>query len=501
MLVEKLMGAFGKIPLEWLFKAKYQYPAFVFFLIISAYTLGFSPLPWFDEVFFADMTHSLLKHGGLYLKFAPVFNKTEVLFYGPVYFWVQYAIAKLAGLTVVSFRSVNFLSGLAFLFVFRKYCIQQSVSRAYSNLISLSIFIDPVFQYNIHSGRMDFLATVLAFIGFIILNSNDQKKPYNSIIAGFLLAAGFLTTPRIIFFLIPAMIFLLAGNRQKRIQVFIASAISLIPIAAWIGAKFGNPITYFQFFLANGTIASHIGPVSGSASLWRYHYYLFWYFLVLISLMIQIRNWYFKRQFNLQVLFLFGVMVLFHLLVVEKGPYSAMVIPFYAGFSLLVFRDLDSKSQNSKVISGLYKLNFLFLALIFLGKSSLIALNHAKTNEQVFENQLPKELLQGKKVVGSFEYFYLLNAIDCHFYGFQLGSIPQRIRFHFEEVDFDYLLLSVQENESHQFIEYQRAGKLIPVARIKMPDNSGSDFARALATRFHIYLPDYSAVLYKRIRN
>ena len=483
-------------------KRQVLFPIIGFFIFISLATLSFSPLPWFDEVFFADLSHSYLYKGGFYLKFSPIFNKTELLFYGPVYFWLQAGVAKLIGFQVFGFRLVNFVSGLIFLVLFRQFLNGLGIPKLMTTMVAVLLLSDPIIQSNLHSGRMDFLSIMLCMAGLMVFLAYTKKSQLALIpVSSVFFALGFLATPRILFFLVPVFLYLFIRFRKDHlIGLLLLVVCSTIPVFLWIFSRFGNPLVYINAFLANNAVASHIGPVRNSFSFFRYPQYIFWYALVIVSTILQFRFWILKKRFNLDAAFFLLVIIFFHFLVVEKGPYSAMVVPMYAGLALVTWLEIREMSIWKVFYQGIFFLNFFFFSGIFSLKMGIALANQSKTSEQKFLKLLPSDLLRGKKVVASFEYFYILNSLDCRYYGFQLGPIDRRIQFHFKEVDFDYLLLSKEEANCHQFIEYQRGGKLEKVCEINMPDGVGASFAQFATSQLHVIRPDYSGVLYKHIR-
>jgi hypothetical protein len=475
---------------------------FVSVVALSLFTLDFIPLPWFDEVFFADMTHSLNKFGGLYLRFSPYYYNEEILLYGPVYFWVQLVLAKALGLKVLIFRLLNFIAGFTFLLLFRNYLKESGHFDKNADLLWLILFLDPVMQFNLHSGRMDFMALILSFSGFLVfMLQKKTEKPLISVASGLLMASGFLTTPRILFFLIPAAIYLLVCFSNKYFRaLMIAFFAALVPVVIWIFYKFENPVAYIRYFSSVPIVAGHIGPLRGSASLWRYNYYFIWYLLIIFSLFIQTENWFRFRKLNREAVFFCSVILLFHFLVVEKGPYSAMIVPFYAGLSYLSWKDMDSRSSLFKIFPLIWRINLLFFFCIFLAKTGLGILNYSKTSEARLIERLPRSLLEGKKVVGSFEYYYIMNSLGCQFYGFQLGEVYHRKNFHFNNVDFDYLILTKQEAACHQMIEYSKGGRLEKIQSITMPETAGSRLAKELGAKLNLNVPDYSAEIFRNVR-
>lgn len=56
--------------------------------------MSFSPIAWFDEVYFASTTHSFMNGNGLSLELD---HCEPVLMYGPIYFLLTSSVMKLFG--------------------------------------------------------------------------------------------------------------------------------------------------------------------------------------------------------------------------------------------------------------------------------------------------------------------------------------------------------------------------------------------------------------------
>ena len=78
-------------------------------LLLNLFTLGISPLPWTDEVVFADIVNNYIQFGKLNLNVVPQFLNGEVYVYGPVYFIMQKFFIYAAFMTAYSFRLLNYL--------------------------------------------------------------------------------------------------------------------------------------------------------------------------------------------------------------------------------------------------------------------------------------------------------------------------------------------------------------------------------------------------------
>ena len=134
----------------------------VFFVMWIGYhlaTLSLSPLPWFDEVFYASISESFRYNGTLILSIAPDhLPGGEALSYGPVYFMLTAWVTDLIGFNIFSFRLANFAFGSAALVLFYQKFILNQARSATTLLCGAILFTDPLMHAGLHSGRMEGVA-------------------------------------------------------------------------------------------------------------------------------------------------------------------------------------------------------------------------------------------------------------------------------------------------------------------------------------------------------
>jgi 4-amino-4-deoxy-L-arabinose transferase-like glycosyltransferase len=140
---------------------------------------------------------------------SPNIFRSEILFYGPVYFFIQSFIIKHFGLDIVQFRMLNFLAGILLVLVFRVIMLYLTKNKGMANLLALLLLIDPIFVQNIHSGRMDMFATLAAIVGiWAYFRFSATKNSFFLYLLATLFSIGYLTTPRVLFIIIPLCSFL-----------------------------------------------------------------------------------------------------------------------------------------------------------------------------------------------------------------------------------------------------------------------------------------------------
>lgn len=282
-------------------------------------------LPWYDEVFFADITQSLIVNNSLTLNM--VIPPVEATIYGPVYFYAQKTIASLLAFGMWQFRILNLASGIALIIIFLIIAKRLSLSKIHICILIALIAFDPRFNFNMTSGRMDLFALSLFMGGWLIFLNSERRTYFLIIVSGIISSLSFLTTPRIgFYFLVYIPMFIIEYNESKeRNKTFIKYLIFgfsvSIPILIWIFHSFGNLTNYFDFIFHNPAIAGHYG-----SSIFPVKYQI-----PIIILWVFSGVYVFKSKVNLRnpVLIALFIFPVFHLIFIkEVGPYSAMMMPF-----------------------------------------------------------------------------------------------------------------------------------------------------------------------------
>ena len=91
-------------------------------LLFHLLSIAISPMPWFDEVCFADISNSLLEGNGFNLVLAPYLeHHGHVVSYGPIFFTIQAGSIWALGLNTLGARLPAFLFAIASFFLFRNF--------------------------------------------------------------------------------------------------------------------------------------------------------------------------------------------------------------------------------------------------------------------------------------------------------------------------------------------------------------------------------------------
>lgn len=370
-----------------------------------------SEMPWIDEVFFADITNSLIHDNNLSLNIMT--NPVHVITYGPVYFFIQKLLLSFLGFGMWQFRVINLVSGILLLFVLWIIAKKLNISKLNICILLTLLAFDSRFMFNMTSGRMDLFALLLFMTGWLLFYNNVKRTYLLVFLAGIISSMAYLTTPRIgFYFFIYVFTFVIelieSKTRIKIIQQYALFFLSiLLPIFMWIFYAYGNILKYFDFYFNTPVIASHLG---GSVSLPKYQ-------IPIIILWSLSGLFVFRLKSNIYnpVLVTIFLLPLFHLLFIkEVGPYSAMMMPFLF-LGIIVSINLFKKKLLS-IIPGLYALIF----LVFPVSSCFSDLASLEiTNPKSFQIFLQSQKITNSIVFADFKYYYFIAENNNRFITFE----------------------------------------------------------------------------------
>lgn len=466
----------------------------VLYFMYHFYTLGISPMPWMDEILFHALSRGYHIHDKL-LPLAQPFaaDQHPVVQYGPVYFWLGSKMIAIFGNGQVYFRMLSFASGLIFIFVAWHF-IKRNFSGRLTYLVLCIFILDPVLNASMHGGRMDLLAAAFAFGSMVMMLRINPSEPNNlwKVIGSALLgAAGCLTTPRAAILFIPLAFNFLSRwfsnpwKKELKIQVLWGITFSIFPLI-WVLFSFdGNQIELGSYnpFWSNLFFENE----------WRK------YPMTLVVLMLlpflslaMVLHGKFNEMKPEVLLSLIGIAG-FLLLVFENGAYYVMVLPFF--YRLLILLSTSSSVWFHKILLGAF---LTFNAGVFLYKGGFVLLTKEERKMDIASEFVRQNIPPGSKVIGD-EYFYfpvVENGSDFQFINW-FKDAGQREKYHREQYDYDYILISDMLIRKSGYLLPYYAGKsrlekidVLPPPPIKQLPFPYSTRAREV----------YSGMLFKRVK-
>lgn len=430
---------------------------FFFALIIAAagwhlWSLPISPLPWYDETFFAAVTNSLMNGRGFQVEALYLVGRgKEMLLYGPVYFLLTGIPVKIFGLDIVPFRMVNLLFCGLTISVFYKLLRQLKIVPAVAMFMIVLTLFDVILIQNAHSGRMEMVALFFALSAFWYFFKIQQRPTTLAVVL--LALAGiltFLTTPRSMVLIFPLFGFAIvqrAMQKQWR-DVVLLIAIPVAVYLVWLFSTYGSIENFIDYYFSkteSGSVQpnrNYTGFMGGRFYVPFYQYPLVFVGLLSAGLLLA------KRKCVLATsLFLVSILT-YYIVVRDTGGYSVWVIfCFYALIAMAIQNVvLDSEKPKYKWLAVSFLIVLILVNFgIFAVKAATIVAGYSDRNPRPLNEWVSERVSPGDRVVGEDRYYYSCMRIGAVYkYIERPSSVDRRARKHAEIFKPDYLFVSTQ---------------------------------------------------------
>ena len=481
----------------------------VAFFTYHLLTLAISPLPWFDETFFASMTVSYNTTRELNLIAAPFAYNGELLIYGPVYFWITSFFTKIFGFNIIAFRLSGVIFGLLSIITFCK-VLNLSYPRKAAYLIILALTLDPLFNANMHSGRMDVVALFFALLSILVYQMAEAKSKRTSlwpfVLSGVIFATALLTTPRIGILLIAFGLCQLAKIRSvsnENLLRLAAFSVALVLIYfIWIFLSFGSVPSFIQYYTS---FSEYLGGG-------YYSYPIQQLPLLLITCLSVIAGVFMsgKRFFSPLVLLSIVSIMLFYSIVYDTGQYSVIIIPFqYAIVGSATVVLYDRLFKNSRRSLSILKFNFLAAILMvntsfFLLKVLTIYITSETRNPFYVSSFIKKYIPPKSKVLGDESHFYAVTTASSEFQYIHLFKEDlEREDYQRRIFNYDYIVWSDRlERDYPDLLDiYKNHSSIIKVASFRNNRNKNLRLAERALRSLNIPVDvSYNCIIYKRLK-
>ncbi len=400
-----------------------------FWILYHFITLSRSPLPYFDEAFFASITRSLQDEGLLMLKMStvPRFENEEVLFYGPVYFYIQLFITNIIGWGIFEFRLLSLLCGFGIVTVIMLIAKSLSIKRGGFITLFYILIFDPELNANMHSARMDSLALLTFLLGIYMFFFSRLKSLPSAFLAGLFLAVSLLTTPRIgfLFLILPVGFFIELYISQRKdskilkpkslpynilIKYIITLIIIIVPFLLWVILKAGGIEKYLSEFQNNPGLNVFI-KYFNVPKFYLLPAFGLYIIITLVALLFILRNRDESVSLNWRCVPLLIVPLIYIIFI--KGGYFVYAMPIlYLGVIYLVlniFKIEGLINKWSRKVFFLLVMGILFINLAIIGFKSLYLVEFWEArNPHFFETYFESKKINKQNILASHQYHYVV---------------------------------------------------------------------------------------------
>lgn len=485
-----------------------------FIIVLFVYhlvTLQISPLPWFDEAFFASITTSYSSSATYYLRIAPFAYGNELLLYGPIYFWITSWVTSVLEFSIFSFRLPGVLFGFLDLLVIYKIG-RLYIDRNFCSIIILALALDPLLNSNMNSGRMECAALFFILLSiYAYLNAIKESKAYSVrlflvFVSGLAFSMALLTTPRV------GVILLALGftqiydlvksfHWQKLLQLMLFAMALVSVYYIWILSAFGNAENFWRYY---SEFKEYIGGSLFNIPIQQIPLALITLVSIFIGAYIDYKL-FFSRLIVLSAL----SVLIFYITVHDTGTYSTLIIPFQyfiiGGFCYVVYDHSKQKRPSLFKITSLTPILLLlsFNTLFFTLKAITIYVTFETKNPKYINAFIKSNIPPGSKVIGDDLYFYSVHHANSDFQFINhFKSDFEREAYHRKVYKYDYILWSEQlaYNAPNVLKVYQENSNLVQVAAFNFNQNKHFPFLKTIQSIFKIPIErSYDCILYKRL--
>lgn len=439
--------------------AFFYYSIFAILAIWSIWSLPYSPLAWYDEVYYASTTHSLITGNGLSLE---LYNNEPVVAYGPIYFLLTGAVAKIFGFGIFQFRIVNlFFAFLAVIFL-GKVLDKLNVKKWLNYLLQILLLTDATFFSNSHSGRMEFVALFFVLSAYWFYLNKDMKPIYRAVWVSILLTLSVLTSTRAVIVCIPIAIAQLIQFIKSHSWSAVVPYI-LIPIilyGIWIYAALGSLSGFISYFtqqetgdLAKGSFVSTY--LKGNWLIRECHYPMIITSLFSIGYLIK------KKSLN-EILVPGLTILLYYILVFDTGHYGVYLLPFYM---IIIGIGVSAMCDNpNKATGAIYKSLLIVCLLVNVSliavKSFFVLAEREQRNPQMAANWFKENIPSGCKVAGDYAFYYAAIENGCQFKSITRGGVKSEVVLEdiLSNYQPDYIVLGKNNNKTEKLSLFRSSG-------------------------------------------
>ncbi len=479
----------------------------ILYVLYHIITLKYSPIPWFDEVVFADITPTFAKTGKFLedsRSISPITAQVNKA-YGPVYFMIQALVTNIFGMTIFSFRMTNLTFGLANLFLVYKICKSLKFNTQSIVFTILLIAFDPQFNQFLHSGRMDFVGLffyLCAYLAFINIKQYQNKNYLlKSVLTGFLLACAFLTNPRIMFgfgFFIFYFIYEIAVDKYKNrkpilFKNMVVLAVFVFIYGIWIFHQFGSVSNYIsETYTKSPLLQQHIGLADSS---FKFTYNFVIHAISILCVLMLVVN---KKLTNNAQLLLFALSGIVCFLIIVNGGfhgrYFGLIVPFtmilIVGTTVNVYNNIYSKFLAGGILS-------IFIAA-FLFKGAYLVASKDQRNPDTYDKIISSHIPDGASVAGDFQYYYMSRNHNWKYQCLSENGRQAEQEKYFKREKYEYFILNKRTEYQEFFKNIVMGDDYTLIAKIEYKGEK--TFLHQLVSKlpYRIY-SGYEGEIYKRI--
>jgi hypothetical protein len=500
-----------KVALNFLLNNKQFYIFLLLIVSLQICSLNIFMPPWFDEVVFADISRSVALNNKFLLNIHPLStNNSEVLFYGPIFFYLQAFSIKYFGLSAFLFRLPVYLSGVLSALVLGRIIFLITNSKIYERVFLLLFFTNFLICGSLSCGRMEmmallFVALSLSFFSKTYHKENSRWLLINGILSGLFFCLALLTTPRSSFlyllFFVPLLKLFAQGVKKKDLKfisvpIFHGFLSFGIPYLIWYKPHLGNAFEILNYIspAAKTQFSVNNSRIDLNSSIW------FLIDIVLLSIIL------FKKiKVPGYVYGFLAASLIFIKVVIPWSYHHGSIIPFLI-LTAVLFAFHIKKQTRISFASNFLMVVFCIQALFITAKYIIIWIDSPSRNGKALEQIVKQYIPQKSKVIGNYNYYYACINDSCDFRSIEdntdiatgkLVPVSKKIDYLMNTYPGEYII--VRNDETGVLQPFLDTKKFKKIANIHIPPGSQNFWERC---RTKLGLPQasfYNGFIFMRI--
>lgn len=456
-------------------------PIIYIILLFHLLTLSVSPMPWFDEVCFVDISYSLSQGNGFKLEIAPFLEHSEnIVHYGPVFFSIQAAFIKLLGLNVWTARIPGFVFAVLSCVVLIRLFEKTQVKLGHAGLLLLILF--PTVSSTLHNGRMEFVAIFfwLSSIYFIL-----QRNVGSVMISAILFVIMLLTTPRSLLFLFGTIFLFIWVWRYNLSGLFLNALLYgvVIFLGEWIWAvvSVGSLSAYLELLGSSSE-----GFVGGGFPFRTKDLPMLGILIAsILSLVIPNVRKQILQSEKANLLFFSMIIILSYVLLVkETGPYLV-----YMAIPVILLSSVLKEFGIGKLV---FSLSIIVLLTFQFFKFGLLISELSERDPAKIRDQILKVIPKGSSLIISDQYYYMLRSNEMKLNYLHHKDFSEIMEYNSRSFQAEFVLL----NSFDDFLNPEWKSSLIhPASEYELYQEFGEPYKKPW---LGLYVNSYSGILFKR---
>jgi Dolichyl-phosphate-mannose-protein mannosyltransferase len=483
------------------------------YVLLHVLTLTRSPVPYFDDSFFASVADTFTRTGELRLAAGPLWIDGPVYLYGPAYFLAQRVVFEHFGFGLLQSRILGLVFGIGVVMAVFASLRQAGLPRRVALWTCMLLALDPTLNLSLHSGRMDGMALFLILVSFTLLlksgKSDTRAKPQLCAASGVFAALGVLTTPRPAYLVVLMGVILLvrwcvSRTRQEAVQLLSWSVPLIGLYAIWIWYAFGSLDEMARYY--RSLAGTYVG---GRFAVRMIHYPLLAILVAVSGLRLLSRP---RVRFDELVFFALSGVAAFYLLGINPPNFGTVYSVFTIPLIYMALASLTSALSEEGTWGGrgaiMQRGVFAFL-LVFNGAAlcarTALELLQWDSRDPVSAEVVARQVIPpGSRVIGDDKYYFAVRKAGSDFqYAQRGGTLDERVAYHRDVYGFEYLITNEAET-SDVFQAYAGSVQLVKVASIRAGQRPAvADWLSGLARRVRVgapLVPGYEGAVFARAR-